>query len=181
MQSPTTSWSICPGRCRRPTGRSDYQQHLARRHAAQRAVVILVSHRRCLYLVSRRGSPAPPTFSGYPARRPEGGSLQGNPLAIIMLGLLILLATPLARVTVSIAAFAIERDRLYIIITSIVLTIFTLFGIFGVGAWLGQPEPIIQHATPSFAFLLIASVAAGFIGALVSLGGGVFIVPIPSH
>jgi uncharacterized membrane protein len=51
------------------------------------------------------------------------GLTVGDPLAIIALGLLILLATPVARVAVSIVAFALEGDRRYVVITSIVLLI----------------------------------------------------------
>ena len=52
--------------------------------------------------------------------------------AIVMLGLLLLIATPVARVAFSIAAFAIERDRLYVLITIAVLTLLLLS--FAIGA-----------------------------------------------
>jgi len=52
--------------------------------------------------------------------------------AIVMLGLLLLIATPVARVAFSIFAFAIERDRLYVIITIVVLTL--LLVSFAIGA-----------------------------------------------
>ncbi|MFL2029744.1 DUF1634 domain-containing protein [Loigolactobacillus zhaoyuanensis] len=55
------------------------------------------------------------------------GLLQLKPFAIIMLGLFCLILTPVLRVAVSIYAFAKERDRLYVIITSAVLLIL-LFG-----------------------------------------------------
>ena len=48
---------------------------------------------------------------------------QGNALALIMAGLIVLLATPILRVLASILIFAIERDQKYIIITTIVLVI----------------------------------------------------------
>lgn len=51
------------------------------------------------------------------------GLLQGNPIAIIALGLLLLLATPVVRVAVSIFAFALERDWRYVAITTLVLAI----------------------------------------------------------
>ena len=107
------------------------------------------------------------------------GLLRGGPLAIVVLGLLILLATPVIRVAVSIAAFAIEEDRTYVMITALVLAIL-LFSIFGIGAWLGRPEPaVVQDDTMTFFIsVLLSSVFAGFVGALVGLGGGVFIVPI---
>jgi uncharacterized membrane protein len=52
--------------------------------------------------------------------------------AIVMLGLLLLVATPVARVAFSIFAFAIERDRLYVAITLGVLTL--LLVSFAIGA-----------------------------------------------
>jgi uncharacterized membrane protein len=49
---------------------------------------------------------------------------------IIQLGLLLLIATPVARVAFSVVAFALERDRLYVGITLIVLAVlaFSLAG-----------------------------------------------------
>ena len=47
------------------------------------------------------------------------------PLATIEIGLLILIATPVARVVFSMAAFAVERDKVYVAITLIVLAILT--------------------------------------------------------
>jgi uncharacterized membrane protein len=46
-----------------------------------------------------------------------------NPPLLIQFGLLLLIATPVARVIVSLIAFAIEHDRLYVVITAIVLAI----------------------------------------------------------
>ncbi len=43
--------------------------------------------------------------------------------AIIQLGLLFLIATPIARVIMSWFAFALERDRMYVVITSVVLAV----------------------------------------------------------
>lgn len=52
-----------------------------------------------------------------------------NSLAILQVGVLVLLATPIARVIFSIFGFIEERDKMYIIITLIVLSIigFSLF------------------------------------------------------
>jgi len=49
---------------------------------------------------------------------------------IIQLGLLILIATPVARVALSVVAFALQRDRLYVGITLVVLAVlaFSLAG-----------------------------------------------------
>jgi uncharacterized membrane protein len=51
--------------------------------------------------------------------------------AIITLGLLLLIATPVARVAVSIAVFVIERDRLYVVITTVVLGLLLLSFVLG--------------------------------------------------
>ena len=50
-------------------------------------------------------------------------SIALNPAAIIQLGILILIATPVARVAFSVFAFAGERDWLYVIVTLIVLAL----------------------------------------------------------
>lgn len=42
-------------------------------------------------------------------------------LSVIQIGILILLLTPVTRVALSIVGFALERDRLYVAITSVVL------------------------------------------------------------
>jgi uncharacterized membrane protein len=42
---------------------------------------------------------------------------------LIQLGLLLLIATPVARVAFSAVAFAIQRDRLYVAVTLIVLAV----------------------------------------------------------
>jgi uncharacterized membrane protein len=42
---------------------------------------------------------------------------------LIQLGLLFLIATPIARVAFSVAAFALQRDRLYVVVTLIVLSV----------------------------------------------------------
>lgn len=51
--------------------------------------------------------------------------------SIISLGLLLLIATPVARVAFSIVVFAIERDRLYVAITAIVLALLLLSFLLG--------------------------------------------------
>jgi uncharacterized membrane protein len=51
------------------------------------------------------------------------GALQGRGRSIIQLGVLCLIATPIMRVIVSLIGFALERDRTYVLITSLVLLI----------------------------------------------------------
>jgi len=52
-----------------------------------------------------------------------GGLREGSGQAIVMAGLLILIATPVARVALSVIIFIIERDRWYIALTATVFTI----------------------------------------------------------
>lgn len=61
----------------------------------------------------------------FPSRIGEviAGVRSGDGEAIVMLGLLLLVATPVARVALSIIVFIVERDRLYAIITAAVLLI----------------------------------------------------------
>lgn len=61
------------------------------------------------------------------------GIASGNPLAVIALGLLILLATPTLRVLISIVTFALERDFLYTAITALVLVILLASYLLGGG------------------------------------------------
>jgi uncharacterized membrane protein len=58
------------------------------------------------------------------------GALQLNSRAIIQFGLLMLIATPIARVALSLFAFAKQRDSLYVLITAVVLSVlvFSLTG-----------------------------------------------------
>lgn len=51
------------------------------------------------------------------------GALALRARSIIQLGVLLLIATPIVRVAFSIVGFALERDRLYVVITSIVLVV----------------------------------------------------------
>jgi len=58
----------------------------------------------------------------------EAVTLRGR--GIIQLGLLLLIATPIARVAFSVYAFARQGDRIYIVVTLIVLTLL-LYGLAG--------------------------------------------------
>ncbi len=142
------------------------------------SVAIILGGAAWFFYLTASGGLAHPSF---PDTLPAvwHGLLALDPPSIIVVGLLVLLATPVMRVAVSIIAFALEEDRTYVIITTLVLAIL-LFSIFGIGAWLGKPEPaMVQDGTlPFFFFVLLSSAFAGFVGALVGLGGGVFIVPI---
>jgi uncharacterized membrane protein len=68
------------------------------------------------------------TFHGEPSVDRIGGQIIAGAIAlrarsVIQLGLLLLIATPIARVAFSLVAFALERDRTYVVITAIVLTV----------------------------------------------------------
>jgi uncharacterized membrane protein len=76
------------------------------------------------------------TFRGEPAElRSITGILrapfQSGPPGLIQLGLLILIATPVARVVFSVVTFALRRDRMYVWITLAVLAVLlsSLFGL----------------------------------------------------
>jgi uncharacterized membrane protein len=59
-------------------------------------------------------------------------AFSGDPLGIMQLGLLLLIATPIARVMFSAVAFAMEGDLMYVGYTLIVLAVllYSLFGSF---------------------------------------------------
>lgn len=71
---------------------------------------------------------APPDLRGIAGIVDVAADWRGR--GLIQLGLLLLLATPVARVTFSIVAFALQRDRLYMAITSVVLAVL-LYSIVG--------------------------------------------------
>lgn len=60
------------------------------------------------------------------------GALSLQSRSIIQLGVLLLIATPIARVALGLIGFAIERDRAYVVITLIVLAIL-LYSLVGGG------------------------------------------------
>jgi uncharacterized membrane protein len=77
------------------------------------------------------------TFHGEPAelRAVPGivhAAFSRNVLAVMQLGLLLLVATPIARVVFSVVAFAVEGDWMYVVFTLIVLAVllYSLFGSF---------------------------------------------------
>jgi uncharacterized membrane protein len=85
------------------------------------------SSRPALGELTRVGEHFPNTITGV-AR----GVRQMHGQAIVMAGLLLLIATPVARVAFSIAVFAVEHDRLYMLITTVVLLLLLLS--FALGA-----------------------------------------------
>jgi uncharacterized membrane protein YfcA/uncharacterized membrane protein len=120
-----------------------------------------------------------PTHLGFPhsLHAVLAGLGHGDPLAIIALGLLLLLATPVVRVLVSIIAFAIERDRLYTGITALVLAILLVSFFLSPAEAAALKIPAIPPLA-TFAIIFAACVGAGLLGSLVGLGGGIFVVPL---
>ena len=104
---------------------------------------------------------------------------QGNPRGIIVAGLVMLLFTPVLRVGISIIAFALEGDKPYVAITTLVFVIL-LASIVVLGALFGVQTKTDTLGTSggTFALIFCAALLAGLIGALVGLGGGIFIVPL---
>ncbi|HLW89323.1 MAG TPA: DUF1634 domain-containing protein [Terriglobales bacterium] len=110
---------------------------LLRAGVAVSALVVFAG--ACLYVVRYGHSPADyRVFQGEPSdlRNLRGivhSARQLRSRGIIQLGLLCLIATPVARVAFSIWGFALEHDRLYMIFTGIVLVIL-LYSLLGSGS-----------------------------------------------
>jgi len=51
--------------------------------------------------------------------------------SLVVAGLLLLIATPVLRVAVSIVAFAVQRDRVFVVVTSIVLAVLVTSFVLG--------------------------------------------------
>ena len=78
------------------------------------------------------------TFRGEPTdlrsvKQIVNGVIHFDSLAIIQLGLLLLIATPIARVIFSVIGFLAEKDYFYVLISLLVLAIIG-FSIFNVGS-----------------------------------------------
>jgi uncharacterized membrane protein len=100
------------------------------------ALVVLIGG--VIYLVRHGHAPVDyRVFQGEPARlrtirgtARDAFELRGQ--GIIQLGLLLLIATPVARVAFSIFGFAEERDGMYVVFTLIVFSVL-LYSLFGTG------------------------------------------------
>jgi uncharacterized membrane protein len=79
------------------------------------------------------GAPAKPLSFPHTLGDVFYGLGHGDPVAILALGLIVLLLTPVARVLISIFAFARERDWLYVGITALVLLILLVSFLLGAG------------------------------------------------
>ena len=80
-------------------------------------------------LTTRCSAASLPTFARQAESFADALALRGK--GIIQFGLLLLIATPVARVAFSIFGFAEERDRLYVVVASIVLSGFGLTALSG--------------------------------------------------
>ncbi|MFI5322506.1 MAG: DUF1634 domain-containing protein [Thermodesulfobacteriota bacterium] len=94
------------------------------------AVFVLIG---CVIYLLRHGLEMPDygVFTGVPKNLRDLRDIidvawQIRSMGIIQLGLLILIATPVARVAFSVIAFLIERDYMYVVFTLIVLTVLLL-------------------------------------------------------
>ena len=80
-----------------------------------------------LYMHAHSGeTPNYRVFSSEPQRLRHfggvlGGIRTGDPAALIQLAVMLLIATPVARVVFALIAFRLERDKLFVIISAIVL------------------------------------------------------------
>jgi uncharacterized membrane protein len=90
------------------------------------------------YMLRHGAAPADyGTFRGAPAGLDSvAGVVRGvlalESAALVQLGILLLIATPILRVALSLLSFAYEGDRLYVLITAIVLGLL-LFSLLGPG------------------------------------------------
>lgn len=100
------------------------------------SAAVVVALGAAVFLV-RHGSEAPvyQVFRGEPTDLKTVPGIfheatSGRGRGLIQLGLLLLIATPVARVVLSVAVFALQRDRRYVLITLVVLAVL-LYGLFG--------------------------------------------------
>ena len=100
------------------------------------SAALVVAAGAAVFLV-RHGAEPPPyqVFRGEPSdlKTVPGivrDALAGRGRGLIQLGLLLLIATPVTRVVLSMGVFAIQRDRRYVLITLIVLVVL-LYSLFG--------------------------------------------------
>jgi uncharacterized membrane protein len=112
----------------------DLVGYLLRAGVSLSALIVFVG--AVFYLARHGGEPAayhvfqgePNQLRAIPGVLREAFDFQGR--GIIQLGLLLLIATPVARVALSIVGFAAERDRMYVGFATIVLVIL-LYSLFG--------------------------------------------------
>jgi uncharacterized membrane protein len=98
--------------------------------------ISIVFYGGVLYLI-RHGSEAPDhsQFTGVPSfvepANIIGGILDYRGRSIIQIGIMLLIATPILRIIFSVIGFALEKDRLYVCISLLVLLIIFISSISG--------------------------------------------------
>lgn len=118
-----------------PAGSEDERVELALAMLLRAGVIVaamLVLAGGLLHLIQHGGQhPDYQHFAGEPGELQQPGrilalALRGSPEGLIQLGVLVLLTTPVLRVAFSLIAFARERDRTYVVLTSVVLLVLVL-------------------------------------------------------
>jgi len=110
--------------------------NVLRSGVALAAVIVFIG--ACVYIARHATEPADyRVFRGEPSDfRTIPGVIQsvlaGRGQGLIQLGLLFLISTPIVRVAFSVVGFALERDRLYVTFTLIVLAVL-LYSLIGSG------------------------------------------------
>jgi|GEM_PF-568952 uncharacterized membrane protein len=119
---------------------------------------LLVFFGGVLYLIQDGGQPAPDLSQFQPGQLRSPASIIKEvavlrPLALIMLGLLVLIATPVVRVLFSVIAFALQRDYLYVFFTLLVLAIL-LYSLFS-GYLTGRGAVGVRFSSPRLLALVV--------------------------
>ena len=97
------------------------------------AVVVLIGG---LMLLAQYGR-IPANFTSFKGEDPVlksvgsilHGVMTGDSRAIVQLGVVLLIVTPVTRVALTLVAFAAQRDKVYVFVTAVVLTLL-LYGLF---------------------------------------------------
>jgi uncharacterized membrane protein len=92
-------------------------------------ILFFASHPQAADFHAFRGASMPfsaPSAIFRQAFQTPGEPLSLRGLSIVQVGILLLLATPVIRVVFSVVGFALERDRVYVLITVLVLLVLTL-------------------------------------------------------
>src|SRR5437763_2691089 len=144
------------------------------------ASIILIGF---LMLPLRPGGLSVQRFLSFPQTLGQvwAGLLTLHPQAIITLGLLLLIATPIMRVVVYFVVLSLEGDRRLVVITVLVLAILLLSNFLPGTIGANASHSSTQHLHFSLLTVLLifaGSIVAGMLGSLVGLGGGVLIVPL---
>lgn len=127
MSEPTTGWSD-----------HDVEQLIGRLLQIGVVAAAIVTVVGGVLLLAQHGSSRPDysVFRGEPAYLTSPGAILRGAIAmrseaIVQLGIVLLIGTPVARVAFTLLAFVFQRDRTYVIITAIVLALLLYGLVFG--------------------------------------------------